>query len=65
MIEFFEEKIDANSCSSKDIEFFKGNNEYFFSVKMKSGELEINYFYDNKDVLNIDQLLFDIGEKIK
>ena len=65
LIEFFEEKIDATCCSSKDIEFFKGNNEYFFSVKMKSGELEINYFYDNKDVLNIDQLLFDIGEKIK
>ena len=65
LIEFFKEKIDATCCSSKDIEFFKGNNEYFFSVKMKSGELVINYFYDNKDVLNIDQLLFDIGEKMK
>ena len=64
LIEFFEEKVDANCCSTKDIEFYKGNKEYFFSVKMKSGELEINYFYDNKDVLNIDQLLFDIGEKV-
>ena len=65
LIVFFEEKIDDTCCSSKDIEFYKGNKEYFLSVKMKSGKLEINYFYDNKDVLNIDQLLFEIGEVVK
>ena len=65
LIVLFEEKIDATCCSTKDIEFYKGNKEYFLNVKMKSGKLEINYFYDNKDVLNFDQLLFEIGEGTK
>jgi hypothetical protein len=65
LIQFFEENIDATCCSSKDIEFFKGNKEYFLSVKMKAGKLELYYYYDNKDVIDIDQLLFEIGEKTK
>lgn len=62
LVSFFENKIDPACCNTKDIQFYKGNSEYFLSVNMKSQELEIDYFYDHKDVLKFDELLSELAE---